>query len=161
VVPGIVVPDETAPPFTAVVEALGINRAIEVPPGVSEWFAERGPVPVLGLLDDVGVRGTLVPTGAGRHRLFLNAEMREALGVGVGDFLEVVLWRDPEPRDPELPDDLRLALERAGALEAFLTWPPSHRREYVVAIDEAKRPETRRRRIDRTVAATLDRQARR
>ena len=52
----------------------------------------------------------------------------------------------------ETPPDLAAALEahrEAGA--AYRKLPPSHRREYLEWINEAKRPETRRRRIDKAI----------
>ena len=51
---------------------------------------------------------------------------------------------------PELDDDVREALEAAGVLEVFLAQPPSHQRQHLRYIDEAKRPETRARRIAKT-----------
>jgi uncharacterized protein YdeI (YjbR/CyaY-like superfamily) len=56
------------------------------------------------------------------------------------------------PPDDELPDDVSAALDTAPDLwEVFLGMPPSHRREYLRYIDEAKRSETRARRIDRAL----------
>ena len=53
------------------------------------------------------------------------------------------------PRPPvEVPSDLEKALEKnARARAAFDAFSPSHRREYVEWIAEAKREETRRRRL--------------
>jgi uncharacterized protein YdeI (YjbR/CyaY-like superfamily) len=51
-----------------------------------------------------------------------------------------------------VPADLRAALgEDSPAKDAFAKLSYSHRREYVQWIEEAKRPETRRRRIASTV----------
>lgn len=51
-----------------------------------------------------------------------------------------------------LPADLKEALAAApGAEQRFLALPPSHQREYLKWIDEAKRPETRARRIQATI----------
>jgi uncharacterized protein YdeI (YjbR/CyaY-like superfamily) len=58
--------------------------------------------------------------------------------------------RPPRPRRPEakVPPDLAAALRRhAKARSAFEGFSPSHRREYVEWIVEAKREETRRSRI--------------
>ena len=52
----------------------------------------------------------------------------------------------------ETPDDLAAALDanpEAGA--SYRKLPPSHRREYLEWINDAKRPETRRRRIDKAI----------
>ena len=50
-----------------------------------------------------------------------------------------------------VPDDIALALQAGGATEPFARLPPSHQREYLTWISEAKRPETRSRRIVQTV----------
>ena len=47
----------------------------------------------------------------------------------------------------EVPADLAAALAEAGLREAFDRLSFSHRREHVNAITEAKKPETRARRI--------------
>jgi uncharacterized protein YdeI (YjbR/CyaY-like superfamily) len=55
--------------------------------------------------------------------------------------------------EPETPDDLAAALRRnksAGA--AFRKFSPSHRREYIEWITEAKRAETRQRRVEQAIA---------
>ena len=49
------------------------------------------------------------------------------------------------------PDDMRQAMEQAGVLEAFEKLAFTHRKEHVVAVLETKRPETRARRIAKTV----------
>ena len=52
----------------------------------------------------------------------------------------------------EMPEDFRDALGKvSGALKAFEAMPPSHRREYIEWIVEAKRDATRRRRIEKAV----------
>jgi uncharacterized protein YdeI (YjbR/CyaY-like superfamily) len=63
--------------------------------------------------------------------------------------------RPKKPPRPELPtpDDLRAALDAApGAAATFEGFPPSCRREYVEWVIEAKRPETRAKRIAEAVA---------
>ncbi len=151
-------PRATAPVFAAAVYAIGVNFAVDVPEEVSAWFGERGNVPVLGLLDGVGIRSTLTPRGGGRHRLYLNAAMRRTAGVGAGEVVRLRLWRDGSARRPRLPADVRDALHSAGVLEAFAGLPPSHRREFLVWIEDAKRKETRRRRIGRAVTELRRRQ---
>ena len=57
----------------------------------------------------------------------------------------------PKP-PPEMPDDLRSALDSSPAARAtFDAFPPSCRREYVQWVVEAKRPETRSKRIAQAV----------
>jgi uncharacterized protein YdeI (YjbR/CyaY-like superfamily) len=52
----------------------------------------------------------------------------------------------------EIPEDLLQALSAVPDLEQmFLRYPPSHKKEYLKWIEEAKRPETRQRRIEQAV----------
>jgi uncharacterized protein YdeI (YjbR/CyaY-like superfamily) len=52
-----------------------------------------------------------------------------------------------------VPADLTAALAGNAAARAYFEkLPPSHKRAYLEYIDEAKKPETRRRHIEKTVA---------
>ena len=89
----------------------------------------------------------------GRNLLGLSKAARAELGVEIGEAVHAVIELDTDERTVELPDDFAAALAaRPGARAAFDALPPSHRREHVRAIDEAKRPETRLRRIEAAVA---------
>jgi uncharacterized protein YdeI (YjbR/CyaY-like superfamily) len=58
----------------------------------------------------------------------------------------------PKPERP-VPEDFQAALNGDGrAAAAFQAFPPSCRREYVEWVVEAKRPETRQKRITQSVA---------
>ncbi len=70
-----------------------------------------------------------------------------------GDVYMKMPWggrRKGSEQQPELADDVHESLAAAGVLEAFLAQPPSHQRQHLRYIDEAKRPETRARRIAKT-----------
>jgi uncharacterized protein YdeI (YjbR/CyaY-like superfamily) len=57
----------------------------------------------------------------------------------------------------EIPPDLAAALAAEPAADrAFRALPPSHRREYLAWIAEAKMPDTRRRRIAKAVQMVLE-----
>lgn len=77
---------------------------------------------------------------------------REAAGVADGQPFEVTLSLDTRPRTVDTPADLRAALEEAGAWERWTALGFTHRREHVEAIEGAKKPETRARRIGGCVA---------
>jgi uncharacterized protein YdeI (YjbR/CyaY-like superfamily) len=52
----------------------------------------------------------------------------------------------------EVPPDFAAALEVVPeAKAAFARLSPSHQRQHVMAIEEAKQPETRRKRIDKAL----------
>lgn len=62
---------------------------------------------------------------------------------------------------PDMPADLNAALARKPkALKQFKAFAPTHRREYLNWVIEAKREETRRKRIAEIIARLLDGQTR-
>ena len=73
--------------------------------------------------------------------------------MAAGDRVAVLLELDAEPREVPVPADLADALAAAGLREAWDACSYSHRREWVEAIEEAKRSETRTRRVARAVAS--------
>jgi bacteriocin resistance YdeI/OmpD-like protein/uncharacterized protein DUF1905 len=84
----------------------------------------------------------------------LNKDVRAAAGVDAGDRVRVSIELDTEPRTVTVPDDLRSALAGDDAARAaFEKLSYTHRREYVEWVEDAKRPDTRARRI----AGTLER----
>lgn len=85
-----------------------------------------------------------------------NKAVRTAAGVEAGDEITIELVLDDGPREVEVPDDLAAALAAAaGAREKFDAYAPSHRKEFARAVAEAKKAETRERRIADTVAKVL------
>jgi hypothetical protein len=81
----------------------------------------------------------------------VNRAVKAATGVDAPDRVAVVMELDTEPRRVRVPSDLAQALADAGAKDAFARLSFTHRREYVEWVQDAKRPETRRRRIEQTV----------
>lgn len=83
----------------------------------------------------------------GEHLVGLNKAVREAVGVAVGDTVDVVIALDAAERTADVPDDLAAALAAGDAAGAFAALAPSHRKEYVRWITEAKKAETRAKRV--------------
>jgi len=98
-------------------------------------------------------RTTVAPMG-GRYLVPLSAEHRSAAGLAAGDQVEVDIELDRAPREVELPADLAAELSRdARASEYFDGLAYTHRKEWVRWISEAKKPETRQARLEKTMAA--------
>jgi hypothetical protein len=88
----------------------------------------------------------------GRYLIGLSNANRRAAGVEIGDPVEVRLELDSEPRVVTIPADFARALKADPiARAAFDGLAHMHKREHVLAIESAKRPETRARRIARAV----------
>lgn len=96
--------------------------------------------------------GAVYRTSISRYRgewmMVVNKEMREG-GLAPGSSYDVDIELDAAERTVEVPDDLAAALDAAGLTEAFAALAYSHRREHVRVIEEAKRTETRTRRIEK------------
>lgn len=139
--------------FRALVErGEGSVCAINVSFDVEKTFGKRGRVPVRGTLNGAPFRGSLFPMG-GCHFMVVNRHLRAAAGVSGGETVPVVMERDDEPRTIDPPADFARALR--GNREARAVWDKlsfTHRREHVEHIEEAKKPETRERRIEKSVA---------
>jgi Bacteriocin-protection, YdeI or OmpD-Associated/Domain of unknown function (DUF1905) len=91
---------------------------------------------------------TTVARMGGEFLLGLNRAVRQAAGVEAGDRVEIDLELDTAPREVEVPQALAdaLAADR-DAREAFDRLAYTHRKEYARWIEDAKREETRRRRL--------------
>jgi hypothetical protein len=127
--------------------------SIDIPFDVEKTFGARGRVPVRGTLNGAPFRSSAFRMGGDCHFMVVNRQMREAAGVRGGETVPVVMERDTEPRTIDPPADLARALK--GNEEARATWDKlsyTHRREHVEHIEEAKKPETRLRRIEKSVA---------
>ena len=138
-----------------------MNVAMDVPSAVSHGFGRRGYVPVIGTADDAPLQATLVPAGGGRHRLYLDGAVRSKIGKGPGDTVRISVRFDPSDRMPEVPDDLLAGLEAAGALGQWEALTPSRRKELLIALADAKREDTRRRRLATIVEIAVDEGGRR
>jgi antitoxin component of MazEF toxin-antitoxin module len=135
----------------------GGGHLVDVPTEVVEALGGKGRIPVTATFDGVPYRGSIVRMGGGAVLGVQKAIMAEA-GVSAGDTLTVVVRNDDAPREVVVPDDLAEALRRSDEARAvFDGLSFSHRREYVDSITEAKRPETRARRVERTIQALLER----
>lgn len=87
----------------------------------------------------------------------LRRSNREAAGVTQGDVVEVTLTLDTAPRTVDLPAALADALETAGVRDGWGRLSYSAQREQVEAVEGAKRPETREKRIAAAVALAATR----
>lgn len=130
-------------------------------------LAKRGPAAAVVLDDDqvqqIGEGAKRFPVQAtingyswrtsvarmrGEFLLGLNREVREGAGVQAGDTVEVDIALDDAPRQVELPEDFKAKLAADPAAQrGYDGLSYTHRKEYARWVSEAKREETRRRRI--------------
>lgn len=118
-----------------------------------EFGAAR--VKIKATFDGVPYRGSLVPMGINEgYPLLVLKEIRKAINKSFGDVVNVVLEKDTEERTVEVPDELAKAFSKKKKLkDAFDKMAYTHRKEYVNYVVDAKKPETRLRRVEKVLTA--------
>jgi len=99
-------------------------------------------------------RGYLSPGAIpdGREIFSYHREIfRDVAGINAGESVKVTMEKDLEKRTVEVPKDLAVALKKAGLTHVFAKMSFTHQKEYVNAVNEAKKAETRIRRIEKTI----------
>jgi hypothetical protein len=139
--------------FRATLELGGKTATgIEVPDGIVESLGAGRRPPVRVTIQGHSYPSTIASMG-GRFMLPVSAENRSCAGVAAGDELDVRLELDTTPRTVDVPADLADALGRdTAAKRRFDQLSYSNQRRYVLSVESAKQPETRQRRIEKTVA---------
>ena len=131
----------------------GTEAAIlKLPFDVVDVFQRKGRVPVKGTIDGFPFRSSLMNMGDG-HMMVVNAELRAGAKCKAGDTVTVLMELDEDKRTVEVPAWLKRIIDRDPKAREF--WPRlsfTHQKEYVREIENAKRTETREKRI----AAMMD-----
>jgi len=110
-------------------------------------------IPVISIVNGKSSRTTLVPAGAARYRLQINTGQRKAAGADAGDLIGVSLEIDREPREIEVPSDLRAALkDRPKIKKTFQEMGPGQRRQLLLYLERAKSQRVR----DRVIARFME-----
>ena len=95
---------------------------------------------------------TSVARMKGEFVVGLSREVRQGAGVEAGDAVEVSVELDVAPREVEVPAALAAALAAdPDASASFEQMAFTHRKEYARWVAEAKREETRQRRVQQAV----------
>ncbi len=137
--------------FESVVELGGKTATgVGIPDEVIAALGTSKRPPVTITINGYTYRTTAVRMG-GRFLVPLAAENRAAAGVAAGDEIVVDIENDTAPREVDLPADLAAAMDDAvRATYDGLSF--THRKEWVRWVEEAKKPETRAARIEKTIA---------
>ena len=138
--------------FTAIIQNAGGGGAfVEVPFDVEAAFGSKRPK-VKALIEGVPYRGTLVRMGSENHILIILKSIREQVGKTFGDEIKVSVEADVEERVATVPAELKRVFKSdKAAKSAFEKLSYSHQKEYVKWIEEAKKAETRARRVEQAI----------
>src|SRR5512132_4633062 len=145
--------------FRTYVEPSEPMRGLEVPSEVVESLGQgkRPRVTITINGHSWKSRGAIM---RGRYLLGLSNANRQAAGVMTGEEVEVEVEIDAEPRVVVEPADFARALDADPvARAAYDRLSYSHKREHVLAIESAKKAETRTRLIEKALAMLRDQEA--
>jgi len=131
---------------------------ILIPFDVKEAFGKARP-PVRVTVGDVTFRTTVSVYG-GRSLIGLRREIREAAGVKTGDRVPIIVTLDTDERTVDPPADLKRAFgKNSAAKRGWESLSFTHKLEHARAIEDAKKPETRERRVAKALEMLADRGA--
>lgn len=125
---GIVIPDE-------IIQALNAGKRPALLVKVNGYEYQNTP----GVMD-------------GKTLLSFSAEHRQKSGLKGGDIIHVELAVATTPRQVEMPEDFRNALQETNTAEFFHSLSNSLQRYHCDLINGAKTEETRQRRIDKAIS---------
>ncbi len=138
--------------FKARIEAGdGGGAYVLFPYDVEQEFGTKGRVPVKAAFDGVPYTGSLIKYGSPQHMLPMLKAIRERTGKAPGDTVEVKVWKDDAPRTLKVPAEFKEVMRKSGVTSVFDSLSYTHRKEYCRWIAEAKKEETRKRRLEKAV----------
>jgi Domain of unknown function (DUF1905)/Bacteriocin-protection, YdeI or OmpD-Associated len=133
---------------TLLADPTGTGTYVAVPPDVKAALGLKGRPKVHAVIAGHPYRGSLMPTGDGTLCLGVLKAIQQAEGLKRGDVITVELELDTAPRVVEPPTDLATALRRnKAAAAAWQRLSYTNKREIARSLEEAKKPETRERRL--------------
>lgn len=127
--------------------SIGGNHFVAVPSSVTKFFGERGSVRVFGTVNGIEVDRALIPDGEGGHHIIIGTEVRKKLKAVEGTKLTFDIYRNPNPTDVEIPEELTEAINmEAEAIRKFAKMTPGMKRNMAYWVNSGKLPETRAKR---------------
>jgi hypothetical protein len=164
------------PPFLATIYKIWMLRYVDVPEDIGlalakEYAAATAQtatkragkkalpkhIPVVATSNHRSTRTTLVPAGAGRYRLQVNATLRKAARADVGEVIGISLKLDLASRELPVPPELTSALNSRPRLKKEFERLTSAGRMQFLRWFSAKSPEIRKKRLVRALEVLTER----
>ena len=137
--------------FEAIIEEGQRGGAlVSIPYDVEDLFGKRR-VKVVASFDNVEYRGSIVFM-KGKFILGIKKAIREEINKDIGDNVHIKLHEDMEPRIVEVPDYISESLTPHPEIkDKFENLSYTHKKEYLNWIEEAKKEETKKKRINQMI----------
>jgi hypothetical protein len=140
--------------FKTKVAPEGENFLIQLPFDVRKIFGQARP-PIVITVAKYSFRSTVSVYG-GEYFIGIRRSHRDAAELKPGQTVSITIALDDAPRVVEAPKDLAAALKKnAAAKAAWEALSFTHKKEHADALLDAKKPETRERRLDKTIEMLL------
>lgn len=123
---------------------------VDIPFDVEKEFGSKRPK-IKAKVQGIEYRGLLARMKTPHHILIIIKAIREKLSVGEGDMLPIEIQKDIEERLVGIPGDFKTLLLKEKLLPYFESLAFTHRKEFVRWIEEAKKAETRQRRLEKAI----------
>jgi len=160
-------------PFLATIYKIWMLRYVDVPEdaglALAKQYAATKPanrsgkkalpkhIPVVATSNNRSTRTTLVPAGAGRYRLQVNAILRKAARADIGEVIGISLKIDLASRDLPVPPELEAALKSRPRLKKEFDRLTVAGRMQFLRWFSAKSPEVRKKRLPRALEILTER----
>ena len=132
-----------------------------IPYSIVDVYRVNGRCNVVVTIDGYSYSGTLLPSKNG-HYMVYNKSMKAVSNKNIGDCVHVVLKLDTEAREITIPDYIQAQLDTSpSAKSEFEQLPYYIKREEIIKIEDAKKPETKIRRVSKLIDRLIESNARR
>jgi hypothetical protein len=152
-------PDAILPTMRFRTTILGTGKTaagIQVPADVVDALGPSRKPAVVVTINGYSYRSTVATMG-GVFMIGVSNDVRKSAGVAAGETVDVDLELDTAPREVVVPSDVAAALDRdPDARRFFDGLSYSNKRRILLPIEDAKTPETRQRRLDKSLSALHD-----
>lgn len=141
---------------TAELTVINDQRLVRLPAQASGALPSRGQVSATGTIDDQPFAAVIEPDGMRGHFLLLDDAM-PSIDAQPGDQLSLTICPTDEWPEPDVPDDVRSALDADPVIaDLWETFTPMARREWLRSICSTRNAATRAKRIDVAISKMRD-----
>ncbi len=111
----------------------------------------KGRVPIRCTIDGEPYRGAMVKYGTPFHFILVLKSIREKIKKDAGDTVSIWLAEDTEERKIDVPEVFRKLLKKNKLEKQFDAMSYSHKKEWILWLNDAKKEETRLRRMEKAI----------
>lgn len=134
--------------FRTKLSTINSTVILQLPAEASTKLPSKGMVMVNGTINGLPIQTALEPDGKGGHWFKIDQAIVKKINAKTGDNVELDIEPTKNWPDPQIPDDLKIALNNnPNANSVWVDTTPIARWDWIRWINSTKNPETRKKRI--------------